>query len=97
MQLRLVLLLVLLIFASQTLAQNSSKYPAPQPQRDGEHDFDFEIGLWKTKLRRLVRPLTGSTTWVEYEGTSKVSKVLDGARQFGRTQGRWSNGSYRRS
>jgi hypothetical protein len=25
-----------------------------------------------------VRPLTGSTTWVEYEGTSNVTKVLDG-------------------
>src|SRR6188474_1720944 len=78
MQLRVVLLLVLLIFASQTLAQTSSKSPALQPQRDGHHDFDFEIGLWKTKLRRLVRPLSGSTTWVEYEGTTSVSKVLEG-------------------
>jgi hypothetical protein len=47
-------------------------------QRDGQHDFDFEIGTWKTQLRRLQRPLTGSTTWVEYEGTSVVRKVLDG-------------------
>ena len=47
-------------------------------QRDGQHDFDFEIGRWKTHLRRLQRPLSGSTTWVEYEGTSVVSKVLDG-------------------
>ena len=47
-------------------------------QRDGQHDFDFEIGTWKTHLRRLQRPLSGSTTWVEYEGTSVVTKVLDG-------------------
>ena len=47
-------------------------------QRDGQHDFDFEIGTWKTNLRRLQGPLSGSTTWVEYEGTSVVSKVLDG-------------------
>ena len=47
-------------------------------QRDGQHDFDFEIGTWKTHLRRLQRPFSGSTTWVEYEGTSVVSKVLDG-------------------
>lgn len=47
-------------------------------QRDGQHDFDFEIGTWKTHLRRLQRPLSGSTTWVEYEGTTVVSKVLDG-------------------
>jgi hypothetical protein len=49
--------------------------PAP---RDGQHDFDFEIGTWKTHLRRLLHPLTGSTTWVEYDGTSVVRKVWDG-------------------
>jgi hypothetical protein len=47
-------------------------------QRDGQHDFDFEIGTWKTQLRRLQRPLSGSTNWLEYEGTTVVSKVLDG-------------------
>lgn len=46
--------------------------------RDGQHDFDFEIGSWKTHLRRLLRPLTGSTTWVEYEGTTVVRKVWGG-------------------
>jgi hypothetical protein len=44
----------------------------------GERDFDFEIGRWKTRVSRLVRPLTGSTTWTEYEGTSVVRKVWDG-------------------
>lgn len=46
--------------------------------RDGQHDFDFEIGKWKTHLRRLQHPLTGSTTWVEYEGTTVVRKVWNG-------------------
>jgi hypothetical protein len=46
--------------------------------RDGQHDFDFEIGRWATHLRRLKSPLTGSTDWVEYEGTSDVRKVWDG-------------------
>ncbi|HKA87361.1 MAG TPA: hypothetical protein VKE22_06820 [Haliangiales bacterium] len=48
------------------------------PPRDGQHDFDFEIGTWKTRLRRLQRPLTGSTTWLEYEGTSVVRKIWNG-------------------
>lgn len=60
-----ILLLVLLLLPFQT-------------PRDGQRDFDWEIGNWKTQLRRLQRPLTGSTTWVEYEGTSVVRKVLDG-------------------
>jgi hypothetical protein len=47
-------------------------------QRDGQHDFDWEIGTWKTQLKRLQRPLTGSTAWVEYEGTTVVRKVWDG-------------------
>jgi hypothetical protein len=46
--------------------------------RDGQHDFDFEFGTWKTKLRRLVGPLSGSSRWVEYEGTTVVSKVWGG-------------------
>src|SRR5262245_66648766 len=45
---------------------------------DGQHDFDFEIGTWQTHLRRLQHPLTGSTTWVEYRGTSVVRKVWNG-------------------
>jgi len=68
----------------QVLAQqkNSAASIASLPQtpaeRDGQHDFDFEIGNWKTHLRRLLHPLTGSTTWVEYEGTTVVRKVWNG-------------------
>ena len=47
-------------------------------ERNGEHDFDFDIGTWKTHLTRLQRPLTGSTTWVDYEGTTVVRKVWNG-------------------
>lgn len=46
--------------------------------RDGQHDFDFEIGTWKTHLKRLLHPLTGSNTWVEYEGTTVVRRVWNG-------------------
>jgi hypothetical protein len=46
--------------------------------RDGQHDFDFIIGKWKVELRRLLRPLTGSTEWVEYDGTSRSRPVWDG-------------------
>ena len=46
--------------------------------RDGQHDFDFSLGTWKTHLKRLVKPLSGSTTWVEYEGSTVVRKVWGG-------------------
>jgi hypothetical protein len=46
--------------------------------RDGQRDFDFHIGSWTTHLKRRLRPLTGSNTWVEYEGTTLVRKVWNG-------------------
>jgi len=58
-------------------ASRTSSQEAPA-QRDGQHDFDFEIGTWKTHISRLVRPLTGSTTWIEFEGTSVVRKIWNG-------------------
>ena len=66
----------------ESLQQNSHA-PKPTPknastEHDGQRDFDFEIGTWKTHLWRLVDPLTGSTKWVEYEGTSIVRKIWDG-------------------
>ena len=45
---------------------------------DINHDFDFEIGTWKTHVRRLLHPLTGSITWVEMEGVTTVRKVWGG-------------------
>jgi hypothetical protein len=51
--------------------------PTVEP-RDGQHDFDFEIGTWKTRLSLLLQPLTGSTKWVEYQGTSVVRKIWGG-------------------
>jgi hypothetical protein len=50
--------------------------------RDGQHDFDFELGRWKIHLKRRLHPLTGSTTWVEFDGTSVTRKVWDGRSQL---------------
>lgn len=45
----------------------------------GMHDFDWDIGVWKVHQRRLLHPLSGSTSWVEYNGTDAVRKIWDGA------------------
>src|ERR1700756_3013769 len=65
------------------LAQQNSDASTISVQRgsmepDGQHDFDFEIGTWTTHLRRLAHPLSGSTTWIEYQGTTVVRKVWNG-------------------
>jgi hypothetical protein len=49
----------------------------PEP-RDGQHDFDFFIGTWKQHNRRLKDPLTGSTTWYEFESRSVARKLWGG-------------------
>jgi hypothetical protein len=84
--LRICLLTCGLVVALQSLpalAQSSSNTARPSvpgalKERDGQHDFDFEIGTWKTRLSRRLRPLTGSNEWVQYEGTTIVRKVWNG-------------------
>src|SRR6202453_3546158 len=51
---------------------------AAATERDGQHDFDPLVGMWKFHLKRRLHPLTGSTTWVEFDGTGTCSKVWDG-------------------
>jgi hypothetical protein len=74
--------LIAMLQPSQVFAQSKPEASRITLQtlkaRDGQHDFDFEIGTWKTHLRRLLKPLTGSTTWVEYDGTTVVRKVWNG-------------------
>jgi hypothetical protein len=66
----------------QGLAQSSTNTaPSSAPavtERDGQHGFDFEIGRWNIHLKRLKDRLVGSTTWVEFDGTSVTRKVWDG-------------------
>ena len=50
-------------------------------QRDGSHDFDWDIGIWKIHQKRLLHPLTGSATWIEYKGSDAVRKLWDGANE----------------
>jgi len=52
--------------------------PTRAAGQDGQHDFDFNFGTWKTHVSRLVHPLSGSTNWTAYDGVSVVRKVWDG-------------------
>lgn len=42
------------------------------------HDFDFDIGTWKTHSTRLLRPLTGSAAWADLDSITVVSKIWGG-------------------
>jgi hypothetical protein len=68
-----------LVAAAAASAAAAPDPPAAPVLRDGQHDFDFEIGTWRTELRRLRHPLSGSQEWLSYSGTTVVRKVWDGA------------------
>jgi len=52
--------------------------PSAPAVHNGQHDFDFEIGTWRTHVRRLLHPLSGSTTWVDLNGITVVRSVWGG-------------------
>src|SRR3954468_14580913 len=76
------------VLASGTLArgqaskqQNSGTAPGTSQApaaHDGQHDFDFMFGSWRSHTRRLQHPLTGSNTWIQKTGTEVVRKVWGG-------------------
>jgi len=70
-------LLLVSLLALDAAAQTPHSTASIAPE-DGQHAFDWEIGTWQTDVRRLAAPLTGSSEWVEYTGTSVVREVLDG-------------------
>lgn len=69
----------LLLPTSKTAQAQSAPPASASEQSDGRHDFDFILGgSWKGLNRRLVKPLTGSTTWVEHQASSSARSILGG-------------------
>ena len=73
------LLALLVAFATRPAWAAKTSQPTVSPAvRDGQHDFDFSFGTFKSHVRRLVNPLTGSTNWVEGSGTVSTRKIWNG-------------------
>jgi hypothetical protein len=56
----------------------SSTPDAQTAVRDGQHDFDFNLGVWRTHIRRVLDPWSGGTHSMEMNGTVSVRKVWNG-------------------
>ncbi len=51
---------------------------SPPTASNAASDFDFIIGDWRVRHRRLNARLTGCTAWTEFDGTSSTRKILGG-------------------
>jgi hypothetical protein len=51
-------------------------------QTDGRNDFDFFIGAWDSRQRKLKRRLAGCDEWDEFPAVSVAYKILGGLGHF---------------
>lgn len=58
-------------------------------------DFDFQIGAWQVRHRRLKARLAGCTDWEEFEGTSTMRPILNGHGNIEDNEIRIPSGAYR--
>ena len=71
--------IICLAYPCVGLSQTPSQTPGPTPAvHDGQHDFDFNVGVWHTHIRRVLDPFASSSGSVELNGTVTVRKVWDG-------------------
>lgn len=47
-------------------------------QYDSSHDFDFLVGIWQVKNKRLPKYLQGSSNWETFETTCTTQLILGG-------------------
>ena len=64
--------------APANAAQDNPKPVPAAANLAGLHDFDFLIGDWRVKHRRLKERLAGSHEWVEFDGTCSNRKLMEG-------------------
>jgi len=77
---RVVLVAGAAALARTPVAAAESPHAVAEP-RDGQHDFDFELGRWKMELKKLKSPLHGSHDWIEFSGTSVTRPLWNGKAQ----------------
>ena len=94
---RLMLCVVASIFAFHLSMQGQTagaiSHPI-SPLRDGQHDFDFNLSTWHTRITRIPDPLGASSASVTLDGTVTVRGIWGGRGQLEEIeadgpQGRW--------
>lgn len=64
--------------AQLTRLKKAPDYDVPHAQGTGpEHDFDFNMGQWTTRIRAVLNPLSAPGVWSKLGGTHAVYRVWD--------------------
>jgi hypothetical protein len=87
--LALLFLLPALFVCGQTMPPG-----ATTPQRDGSHDFDFNVGVWHTHIRRVMDPFDPSSPSIVLDGTVTVRTVWGGRAQLEEIEADGSKGHW---
>lgn len=72
--------LALLMLVTMATAGNASAAtrPSSPPAEDGQRDFDWEFGTWRTDVQILANPLSDEEDeWLTFKGTSVVRPLVD--------------------
>jgi hypothetical protein len=67
-----------LMLIATAASGGASADPASSTAADGQRDFDWEIGTWRTAVRVLAEPLSESADeWLQFAGTSVVRPLSE--------------------
>lgn len=73
------LLLAVTAGAAASSALATAGPTATRSSTDGQHDFDWELGTWRTSVQVLADPLSDTEDeWLQFDGTSVVKPLMDG-------------------
>jgi len=71
-----------LVALLQPVAALGLEGSADKQLRDGQHDFDFNLGTWKSHIKLILHPFSDPKTYEELNGTVVVRKVWGGRAQI---------------
>jgi hypothetical protein len=75
-------------------AQEATQTKPNVSSHDGQHDFDFNFGVWKTHIKRVLDPLSGSNKSIELNGTVTTQHIWGGRAQWEEIEADGPNGHW---
>jgi hypothetical protein len=85
----------LALLPTVALTQTARADEPGAPATAGAHDFDFFLGEWRVRHRRLTRRLVNANDWEEFEGVTRCVSLLGGLANLNDSLVHRPSGAYR--